>query len=533
MLDKTVNLDKHGHRTIFAGTILDPATGGPIEPLGQTTAPPFSWTINLSSGTSVVLNVLDAAGNTGNSAAFTILAAAVGVICPQSGGQGSGQSGTDGNPPNGGGGGTGGSTNTTTNAGGGTGPTSGGSGGQNSSQGQGQGQTETSLTFTSTTSTTTTTTSTTAATDTFDQLTVSANSASSSVDNSQSSLSVPNLSDITPGASPPAIAILPSSSGVSSNSSGSSQDNSNSNNSKKSVVMSGPLIGGIVAGGLLFLLAMFLVVYRCRRRRRRASETILYPFDATDHSSDTTREMRGRAGYPPSTFSSWGNHGELGEDQRILSPTGTSEGHQAFNNGTTYNNTSPASPLEGASVESAYAYDGVQQTVNIDSRLPPSPTAVAPVSPYISRQAHPHGHAHGTSSSIDLDAGRRVPSEPGSPAHPGQRFRGPIPKSMIDAYRAGLVGPGPAAPLMSSSYAASIPIPLDDSEAQSHSHSHATPSTIGIGRVPSYRTLATMGSEIPPVPMLPPGMRRLPHPQPQSQGHGQPVVNYPPPYTSS
>ncbi|KAK7005920.1 hypothetical protein R3P38DRAFT_1723920 [Favolaschia claudopus] len=100
-----------------------------------------------------------------------------------------------------------------------------------------------------------------------------------------------------------------------------------------------------------------------------------YPFSPHDTG---TREMVGRSEYPASTFSSWGNHGDL--DERVVSPT----------------------------MVSADAYPSWETTAHgtIESRY---------------QAAFTPGHA--SSSSID----RNDPS-------PHQRFRSraPIPKGMTD-----------------------------------------------------------------------------------------------------
>jgi len=107
-----------------------------------------------------------------------------------------------------------------------------------------------------------------------------------------------------------------------------------------------------------------------------------------------------------------------------------------------------------------------------------------------------HG-GHGHSTSIDISV--QPASEPGSPARPGQRFRGqqaaavPVNKAMVEAYRAGLAG-APSAP------DPQAPAYYADSPAQ-HPYPPPTPKS-------------------PDEPML---RKLLP----------QPVVNYPPPYTSS
>jgi len=107
---------------------------------------------------------------------------------------------------------------------------------------------------------------------------------------------------------------------------------------------------------------------------------MVYPFTA--NTASTPREMAGRSGYAASTFSSWGNHGDL--EERALSPAAaaSSEGHALWE------------PGQGT-IESRY------------------------------HAAFTPGH-NASSSSID----RNDPSS-------RQRFRGPIPKSMTDVYNAG------------------------------------------------------------------------------------------------
>lgn len=162
--------------------------------------------------------------------------------------------------------------------------------------------------------------------------------------------------------------------------------------------MSGAVIGGIIAAAVVcVLLVVFCALRGCRRRR---SSTVPYPFSPdtgtsclcsnsyvlfffcafSEASGSNPRQMVGRSGYPASTFSSWGNHGDL--DERAISPTAVSTEAQ------------PLWEVGQGTIESRY------------------------------QAAFTPGHA--SSSSID----RNDPS-----SH--QRFRGPIPKSMTDARYAG------------------------------------------------------------------------------------------------
>jgi hypothetical protein len=93
--------------------------------------------------------------------------------------------------------------------------------------------------------------------------------------------------------------------------------------------------------------------------------------------------MVGRSGYPPSVFSSWGNHGDL--DERALSPTATA-------------------------VHSTEGQPMWEPQGTIESRYQ---AAFTP--------------GHGSSSSIDRN----------DPNSHHFRSRGAIPKSMTDAYHAG------------------------------------------------------------------------------------------------
>ncbi|KAJ6594400.1 hypothetical protein B0H19DRAFT_1056702 [Mycena capillaripes] len=190
----------------------------------------------------------------------------------------------------------------------------------------------------------------------------------------------------------PATTVLQS--GESSSATG--QTGGSNNSFSKKNVMSGSIIGGIIAAVLLVLLAAFCVLRRCRRRRSNTPDTTSYPFGTSDTAiseASVPREMVGRSGYPASTFSSWGNHGDL--DERALSPgVGSSEGLPLWENG--------------------------QSTIESRYQAAVTPTAFTP------------GHT-ASSSSID----RNDPS-----SH--HRFRGPIPKSMTDAYHAGPSSPSTA-----------------------------------------------------------------------------------------
>jgi hypothetical protein len=147
----------------------------------------------------------------------------------------------------------------------------------------------------------------------------------------------------------------------------------------------GSIIGGVIVAVLCALLAAFCVTRRCRRRRKNY-DGVVYPFGAASASeASIPRDMVGRSGYAPSTFSSWGNHGDLA-DESALSPTSA---------GVT---STESPPWEGnGTIESRYA-----------AAFTPGHTA--------------------SSSSID----RNDPTAQ-------RRFRGPIPKNMMDALH-----PGPA-----------------------------------------------------------------------------------------
>jgi hypothetical protein len=163
--------------------------------------------------------------------------------------------------------------------------------------------------------------------------------------------------------------------------------------------VSGSIIGGIIAAVLCLLVAAFCVIRRCRRRRLEAPDRLSYPFldsgvlclpSRFAHSyfkiaeaSSGPRQMVGRSGYPPSVFSSWGNHGDL--DERALSPTATA-------------------------VHSTEGQPMWEPQGTIESRYQ---AAFTP--------------GHGSSSSIDRN----------DPNSHHFRSRGAIPKSMTDAYHAG------------------------------------------------------------------------------------------------
>ncbi|KAJ7121287.1 hypothetical protein C8R43DRAFT_76457 [Mycena crocata] len=164
-------------------------------------------------------------------------------------------------------------------------------------------------------------------------------------------------------------------------SSGGPGQSAGSNDFPKKNVMSGSIIAGVIAAVLIALLAAFCVIRRCRRRRLDTPNRLSYPFSAGSGSSSVPREMVGRSGYPASTFSSWGNHGDLADERALspvaLMPTGTRS-------------------TEGPAWEGA--------TESNHSAVPCAPRHMA------------------SSSSID----RNDPTSQ-------QRFRGPIPKSMTDA----------------------------------------------------------------------------------------------------
>lgn len=142
----------------------------------------------------------------------------------------------------------------------------------------------------------------------------------------------------------------------------------------------GPIIGGIIAAVLCGLLAVFCVLRRCRHRRSDMADRI-YPFSAENASEGPVpREMVGRSGYAASTFSSWGNHGDLA-DERALSPA-----------------------TAGASTDSR-PWEAAQAQGTFESRY---------------AAAFTPGHT-ASSSSVDRN-------DPDSQ----RRFRGPNPKNMIN-----------------------------------------------------------------------------------------------------
>ncbi|KAJ7497761.1 hypothetical protein FB451DRAFT_242945 [Mycena latifolia] len=209
--------------------------------------------------------------------------------------------------------------------------------------------------------------------------------------------------------------------------------------------MTGSLIGGVIAAVLCALLAAFCLIRRCRRRRPDGPD-IIYPFQATSTSeASVPREMVGRSGYPASTFSSWGNHGDLA-DERALSPT------------------TPVANTEGPPWEAGQS--------TIESRY---------------ASAFTPGHT-ASSSSID----RNDPSSQ-------RRFRGPIPKNMMDA-----IHPGPVD---------------SPSSAILGEHSQSARSEDG--------NPAQIFDEIRPQEM--PSWGRMPD---KMAGRQPVIVGYPPPYTS-
>ncbi|KAJ7761075.1 hypothetical protein B0H16DRAFT_1812585 [Mycena metata] len=204
-------------------------------------------------------------------------------------------------------------------------------------------------------------------------------SESSSASNGAGALTPPNFSFSGAGATGGAggqiqpAATSLQSGGASSSTTG--QSGQSNSFTKKNVTL-GPIIGGAVAGVLCVSFAAFCLIRRCRRQPADTPDMV-YPFTNT---SSTARQVAGRS-YAAS-ISSWGNHGDL--EERALSPTspGSSEGNALWD------------PAQGT-IESRY------------------------------HAAFTPGH-NGSSSSID----RNDPSF-------RQRFRGPIPKSMTDAYNTG------------------------------------------------------------------------------------------------
>lgn len=188
-----------------------------------------------------------------------------------------------------------------------------------------------------------------------------------------------------------------------------------SNNlTQKKAVMSGPIVGGIVAAALCVTLAAFCVILRCRRRRQRQPETTLYPFTAESSEHSTARVTTGRTGYPPSAFSSWGNNGDLA-DEYARSPT--EQGAPVFIPDSTEEH-GHSQPAWGKPAWGGQPARGGQPAWGSGQGQSPGPVES-------SYAAFTPRH-NGASSSID----RNDPT-----SH--QRFRGPVPKAMIDAYRAG------------------------------------------------------------------------------------------------
>ncbi|KAF7357791.1 Protein disulfide-isomerase erp38 [Mycena venus] len=368
-----------------------------LENLGSSAAPPFTWVVDAKLiGTTVFLSVQDSTGDSGQSSPFTIVHPGLGSACggseATSGGGGEvGAIGGGANSTATGGDGSGGG-----NAGGETSPPPrGGSQGSSpqggsqapdsssSSSAQNPPSSPTSTSSPSTSSSPSSTTSPAESPAAFNFNTASGSSSTSSTN----SLSPPTftLSDDVSGLGgqiQPASSVVQS--GVSST--GITQDgaSNNNNNFTKKNVMSGAIIGGIIAAAIVVLLGAFCVLRWYRRRRLNAPDTLSYPFSytGTEASGSTPREMVGRSGYPASTFSSWGNHGDL--DERAVSP---SEGHSLWE------------PGQGT-IESRY------------------------------QAAFGFTPGHASSSSVDRN-------DPSPQAQQRFRSRGPIPKSMTDACHAG------------------------------------------------------------------------------------------------
>ncbi|KAJ7446906.1 hypothetical protein B0H11DRAFT_2083758, partial [Mycena galericulata] len=353
-----------------------------VETLGTTSDTIFGWTVDLTAGTSVILQVQDSAGDSAQSSPFTIQPGGVmldgtclagkpvSAQVPPS--TGSGSTSSSGAEPS------------TTHTGSGDGHTS----------------------STSVTSTTTSTSSSVVSPPSSSpsptpsplpdpqsaapfSSTVFSGLGSPSSDSGLGSITLA-LSEPTGGPEGPGITFsvtnaLPS---TSLSSAGTGHSATSDVLLAKKNVMSGSIIGGIIAAVLCVLVAVFCVIRRSRRRRRNERNRVVYPFSAAnDAEALAPREMVGRSGYPASTFSSWGNQGDL-TDEPAVSPT--TEGHHR-------------------------QWEAGQGT--IESRYN------AGFSP---------GHT-ASSSSID----RNDPTSQ-------QRFRGPIPKSMTDTRHAGPPEPSPA-----------------------------------------------------------------------------------------
>ncbi|KAF7308320.1 hypothetical protein HMN09_00680100 [Mycena chlorophos] len=551
------------HSLTMLRSIFNATNRAFIESLGSTPAPPFPWDIDLPAGAEVVFEVVDEQGAGAFSPLFTIAPPVNASDCPTSV---EGVLPTDPPPPK----------EATTAS---TPPSP--------------------ISPPPPTSSTTSTSSSTSSTSSFSQSSTSR--FSSSVLVSTASSSIPNTIIGTALGSTLAVTddvlqpTLASNSNASTNGNGSDSENSDDSNTSAakngSGTMSVGLIAGVCAAGVAFIAAILLLLRSCRRKRRRARETILYPFDGMSASpAVSTREVRGREGSRASLFSSWGNHGDLataGEEDGgggAVSPALTSEGHHTLNSVLAASSSGTHQPthVHAQSLESsedAYGGYGYQETpVSIQARLNSanSEAVPTPVSPYGPRpHTNMHTRTHGASTSVDYSSGSQAGagSEPTSPASPGQRFRGyananasanpsgPLPKSMIDAYRAGLVGATSQSSHVHAYSGYPIPIP-SQGQAQTQSQPYATttdagptqdaPATSGVGRAPSYKTLASafMDQRVPiddananaaamaypnySAPIQPHAYAYAPAP-PQRPAHRPetPVVNYPPPYTSS
>ncbi|KAJ7267608.1 hypothetical protein B0H12DRAFT_117097 [Mycena haematopus] len=368
-------------QSILSSTPPNPA----IEVLGSSTGPPYTWVVD-----SDIPAVEDNVGDVGQSSPFTIARPGLGSACGSdqiSGGSG----GTSSAPlPTGGStdpeGGTGNASNsasppTTTNTGGGATTGAGGTsqhpqGGSqdpgDSSAGSPQADpnassdSDPSISSTSSSSTSSSTPIAVSSTQSPAGFNFhfSASRSSSAITTNSLGSSAFTLSDPVGGGGPiePATGVLQT--GVSSTGTAGNNDASNNSSFSKKNAISGPMIGGIIA-----------------------ATVVAYPFSPTDTGA-VPRVMIGRSGYPASTFSSWGNRGDL--DERPVSPMVSTEGP----------------PL----------WEGGQGT--IESRY---------------QAAFSPGHA--ASSSID----RNDPS-----SHQRFRSRGPIPKSMTDARHVAPFPPPPA-----------------------------------------------------------------------------------------
>ncbi|KAJ7782314.1 hypothetical protein DFH07DRAFT_1010250 [Mycena maculata] len=401
-----------------------------LDNFGSVSEPSLSWTVDVAAGDSVIVQVQDSAGESGQSAPFTIHPGVMlNGVCLAGANAGAGQlptdssqstptpSSTSNSSPNTNSGGVGnteidGNSTDTANTGANTAGDGGGTstssqkdsaGTSNTaavSQPSGQdsqpnGQDSPSGAPTSSINSPTNsspssfpTSPSLTGTDSIGQFPSTANSGLGS------SISDPTQNPITPaqsettggagGAKLPGTDVPPSNSLASAEPGQSVTSTSNVDFANKNV-MSGSIIGGVIAAVLCVLVVVFCVIRR-RRHRLNTPDRLSYPFAASDTETGTPREMVGRSGYPASAFSSWGNHGDL-SDERVLSPT---------------------APLTDGGSEGNRPWQSGQGT--IESRY---------------NAAFTPGHTVSTSSIDRNDPTSR------------QRFRGPIPKSMTDAHQAG------------------------------------------------------------------------------------------------